>query len=168
LTTTICDWALAQLKWFDGFKPKKICSGQLQLGYEENLALMFWADTWIKFSIKEREKNFFFPKPVKIFVIKGLPGLTLLWFLPVLTLFWGKPTFCAQNQGCQKVYFKPKIQIWINFGGFRHGRCGYILWPFGTLCCPLVYFKALLVYFSLFWYVDLRKIWQTCTERVRH
>jgi hypothetical protein len=27
--------------------------------------------------------------------------------------------------------FKPKIQIWLNFGGACNGRFWYILWPFG-------------------------------------
>jgi hypothetical protein len=37
------------------------------------------------------------------------------------------------GQGCQMVglVFKPKIQIWINFGGPWNEKCWYILWPFG-------------------------------------
>jgi hypothetical protein len=27
--------------------------------------------------------------------------------------------------------FKPKIPIWVNFGGPWNGKCGYILRPFG-------------------------------------
>jgi hypothetical protein len=27
--------------------------------------------------------------------------------------------------------FKPKMPIWVNFGGSCNGRCWYILWPFG-------------------------------------
>jgi hypothetical protein len=27
--------------------------------------------------------------------------------------------------------FKPKIQIWVNFGGSAIGRCWYILWTLG-------------------------------------
>jgi hypothetical protein len=30
-------------------------------------------------------------------------------------------------------FFKPKIPIWVNFGGPRHGKRWYILWPFGNL-----------------------------------
>jgi hypothetical protein len=37
----------------------------------------------------------------------------------------------AGCQGCQIVVFKPKIAIWVNFGGKCNGRCWYILWTFG-------------------------------------
>jgi hypothetical protein len=50
--------------------------------------------------------------------------------------------------------FKPKIPIWVNFGGSFNGNCwhslwtwstdstaiGYILWTFGIFCGNLVYF----------------------------
>jgi hypothetical protein len=49
--------------------------------------------------------------------------------------------------------FKPKIQIWVNFGGPCNGTCWYILrpfvnfvaiwyilWPFGIFYCYLFYF----------------------------
>jgi hypothetical protein len=29
------------------------------------------------------------------------------------------------------IFSNQKIQIWVNFGGSRNGRCWYILWPFG-------------------------------------
>jgi hypothetical protein len=29
-------------------------------------------------------------------------------------------------------FFKPKIPIWVNFGGLQIGKCLYILWPFET------------------------------------
>jgi hypothetical protein len=35
--------------------------------------------------------------------------------------------------------FKPKIPIWVNFGGPWNGKCRYILRPFGTFYGPLVY-----------------------------
>jgi hypothetical protein len=40
-------------------------------------------------------------------------------------------------QGCQ--IFKPKIQIWVNFGGSCNERCWYILWTLGLFCGLLVY-----------------------------
>jgi hypothetical protein len=46
--------------------------------------------------------------------------------------------------------FKPKIPIWVNFGGSYNGRCWYILWPFD-------YFKGHLSYF-----VDFIIIWYIC------
>jgi hypothetical protein len=41
---------------------------------------------------------------------------------------------------------KPKIPIWVNFGGSCNGRCWYILRPFG-----LIY--GHLVYFTVVWYI---------------
>jgi hypothetical protein len=81
--------------------------------------------------------------------------------------------------------FKPKIQIWVNFGGSGDGRCWHILlpfglpmcWPFGILCGHLVYSVAIWytlwpfgilcghsVYIITIWYVlpvfvARRKIW---------
>jgi hypothetical protein len=37
---------------------------------------------------------------------------------------------------------KPKIPIWINFGGPWNGKCWYILWPYGIHYSNLVYFMA--------------------------
>jgi hypothetical protein len=75
--------------------------------------------------------------------------------------------------------FKPKLPIWVNFGGSCNGRCLYTLWPFGIFYGHLVYFTAIwstlkpfgifcghLVffiakwYFFLLWYFVERKIWQ--------
>jgi hypothetical protein len=50
--------------------------------------------------------------------------------------------------------FKPKIPIWVNFGGSSNGRCCYILctfglhilWTFDILC-------GLLVYLVVIWYI---------------
>jgi hypothetical protein len=42
---------------------------------------------------------------------------------------------------------KPKIPIWVNFGGFCNGRCWYILLPFGLFYGRLVNFMA--IWFSL-------------------
>jgi hypothetical protein len=57
--------------------------------------------------------------------------------------------------------FKPKIQIWENFGGTCNGRFWYILWPFGLFYGHLVYFVAdwytylvaIFVYFIVIWYI---------------
>jgi hypothetical protein len=53
--------------------------------------------------------------------------------------------------------FKPKIPIWVNFGGSCNGRRWYILWPSGL-------FYGHCGMFFLFWYVVPRKIWQPCYE----
>jgi hypothetical protein len=69
--------------------------------------------------------------------------------------------------------FKPKIPIWINFGGSYNERCWYILGPFGLFQGHLVYFEAVLstlwpfgIFFP-FWYVAPRKIWQPCLRPYR-
>jgi hypothetical protein len=53
------------------------------------------------------------------------------------------------DQGVARVarwfVFKPKIQIWVNFGGSCNGRCWYILWTLGP-------FYGLLLYFMDIWY----------------
>jgi hypothetical protein len=41
--------------------------------------------------------------------------------------------------------FKPKIQIWVKFGGSCNGRCWYILW----ICGP---FYGILKYFMDLWH----------------
>jgi hypothetical protein len=60
--------------------------------------------------------------------------------------------------------FKPKIPLWVNFGGSCNWRCWHILWPFGLFYFHLVYSTyGHLVYFGIFfpfWYVVPRKIWQ--------
>jgi hypothetical protein len=62
--------------------------------------------------------------------------------------------------------FKPKIQIWVNFGRSCNGRCCFILWTLGPFYCLLLYFmdiwRSILVYFSPSWYFVPRKIWQLC------
>jgi hypothetical protein len=42
--------------------------------------------------------------------------------------------------------FKPKIPLWVNFGGPWVGKCWYILWPFGI-------FYGYLGYFMTIWYI---------------
>jgi hypothetical protein len=39
--------------------------------------------------------------------------------------------------------FKPKIPIWLHFGGYFDGRCWYILRPFGRFCGPCMYFMII-------------------------
>jgi hypothetical protein len=41
--------------------------------------------------------------------------------------------------------FKPKIQIWVTFGGSCNGRCWHILWTLGR-------FYGLSLYFMDIWY----------------
>jgi hypothetical protein len=67
--------------------------------------------------------------------------------------------------------FKPKIPNWVNFGGSCIGKCWYILWPFRLFLQLLEIigiFGDHLVYFSTFWYVVPRKIWQPCTGSIFH
>jgi hypothetical protein len=50
--------------------------------------------------------------------------------------------------------FKPKIPIWVNFGGRWYGRCWCIIWPFGLFYGHLTYFTAfgyILRYFGIFY-----------------
>jgi hypothetical protein len=42
--------------------------------------------------------------------------------------------------------FKPKIPIWVNFGGTWIGKCLYILWPLGISYGDLGYFMTI-------WYI---------------
>jgi hypothetical protein len=37
--------------------------------------------------------------------------------------------------------FKPKIPMWVNFGGPYNKKCWYILWSIGIFCRP----------FGIFW-----------------
>jgi hypothetical protein len=39
--------------------------------------------------------------------------------------------------------FKPKILIWVNFGGPKNGKYWYILWSFKIFYSHLVYFMAI-------------------------
>jgi hypothetical protein len=49
----------------------------------------------------------------------------------------------SAGQGCQMVFFKPKIPIWVNFGGPEIEKCCYVLWPFGILCSFGTFFPVL-------------------------
>jgi hypothetical protein len=39
--------------------------------------------------------------------------------------------------------FKPKIPIWVNYGGPYSGKCRSILWSFGIFYSHLGYFMAI-------------------------
>jgi hypothetical protein len=62
--------------------------------------------------------------------------------------------------------FKPKLPIWVNFGGPQIGKCWYILWPFGIyywhLGCFMTIWYILCSFGTFFrsWYHVPRKIWQ--------
>jgi hypothetical protein len=59
--------------------------------------------------------------------------------------------------------FKPKIQIWVKFGGSCNRRYWNILCLFGLFYDHSVYiFCGHLDYFPPFWYVALIKIWHPC------
>jgi hypothetical protein len=47
--------------------------------------------------------------------------------------------------------FKPKISIWVKFGGPWNRKGWYVLRPFGILDGQLVYFMA--IYFMAIWYI---------------
>jgi hypothetical protein len=50
--------------------------------------------------------------------------------------------------------FKPKIQVWENFGGPCKGRCWYIIWPFALFCVlPFDIFCGRLANFMVIWYI---------------
>jgi hypothetical protein len=82
--------------------------------------------------------------------------------------------------------FKPKIPIWVNFGGSCNGRFSCIMWPLVLFYSYLVYFVAICyilwlfgifynyfgifydyfnIFFPHFWSVVPRKIWQPCSGR---
>jgi hypothetical protein len=45
---------------------------------------------------------------------------------------FSRKTFQTVSAGVARWYvFKPKIPIWVNYGGPQSGKCFYILWPFG-------------------------------------
>jgi hypothetical protein len=75
------------------------------------------------------------------------------------------------QQSCQ--IFTPKIPIWVNFWKVLQWKMlvyymdiRSILRLFGIVLSQLVYFMAILVYFSPFWCVALRKIWQPWFGRI--
>jgi hypothetical protein len=53
---------------------------------------------------------------------------------------WAPSDFVNHRAGLPDVFFKPKILIWVNFGGSCNGRCWYILWKLGPFCDLLLYY----------------------------
>jgi hypothetical protein len=49
--------------------------------------------------------------------------------------------------------FKPKIPIWVNFGGPYNGKCWYIVWSFWNILRLLVYVMVILVMFDIVLYI---------------
>jgi hypothetical protein len=62
--------------------------------------------------------------------------------------------------------FKPKFQIWVNFGGYCNGSCWYLLWTFGpfTVFWYTLSTFAVIWYFFQLWHFVPRKIWQPCRQ----
>jgi hypothetical protein len=59
-----------------------------------------------------------------------------------------------------KCILKPKIPIWVIFGGSCNGRCWYISRQFDTFHNHLVYFVAIwYMYFVAIWYMYFVAIW---------
>jgi hypothetical protein len=84
-----------------------------------------------------------------------------LWFYgnALCKIFFAKITLLcedgAKNSVARWYNFKPKIPIWVNFGGSCNGRCWYlycmdvwsIFWNFSDI------FNVHLVYFVVIWYI---------------
>jgi hypothetical protein len=60
--------------------------------------------------------------------------------------FTGFVNICTATRVDRWHIFKPKIPIWVNFGGSSNGRCWNILWSSGL-------FYGYLVYFTAIWYI---------------
>jgi hypothetical protein len=77
-----------------------------------------------------------------------------------------KPSFQIHTGVARWYIFKQKIPIWVNFGGSYNGRCWYNLWTLHRwILRPFAIFYGYLVFFPLFWYIVLRKIWQSWSTR---
>jgi hypothetical protein len=81
-----------------------------------------------------------------------------------------RTTSSDQVRVARRYSLKPKIQIWVNFGGPWNRKFWYISWPFEIYQSHLVYFRTLenlvLIWyiFPRFWYIVWRKIWQPWTK----
>jgi hypothetical protein len=53
---------------------------------------------------------------------------------------FGRISVRVNNRVARWFVFKPKIQIWVNFGGSCNGRCWYILWTLSPFYSLLLYF----------------------------
>jgi hypothetical protein len=49
--------------------------------------------------------------------------------------------------------FKPKIQIWVNFGGSCTGKCWYILWTLRPFMYGLFYILWTFGKVMVIWYI---------------
>jgi hypothetical protein len=56
------------------------------------------------------------------------------------------PARVVENRVARWLFFKPKIQIWVTFGGSCNERCWYRLWTFGL-------FNSHLTYLMDYWYI---------------
>jgi hypothetical protein len=67
------------------------------------------------------------------------------------------------NRVARWFVFKPKIPIWVNFGGPKIGKCLYISWPFGI-------FYGHCGFFMTIWYIGcsfgaLFPVLVSCTKK---
>jgi hypothetical protein len=67
-----------------------------------------------------------------------------------------------QNRVARWYILRPKIAIWVNFGGFCYVRCWNILLTFDIFNGNLVRFVVILVYVFPILVYFIRKIWQPC------
>jgi hypothetical protein len=59
--------------------------------------------------------------------------------------------------------FKPKIPIWVNFGGPQIGKCLYIKWPLGVFFGDLGYFMT--ICYVLYSFGTFFPVWVSCTKK---
>jgi hypothetical protein len=72
---------------------------------------------------------------------------------------------CVETRVARLLIFIPQIPIGVYFGGLWHGKCWYILWPFGIFYGQLVSFGVIWYIFSRFGMFEPRKIWQPWLQR---
>jgi hypothetical protein len=58
---------------------------------------------------------------------------------------------------------RPKIPIWVYFGGPWNGKCWYILWPFGIIYDHLVNYMA--VWYCMWSFGILFPFWYAWTMK---
>jgi hypothetical protein len=92
------------------------------------------------------------PRDLLIFVYFHITSVaTRVWSWKYLWWMCGNPA--SRKRVARWYIFKPKIPIWINFGGSYNWRCWYILWPLGLFYGRLVFLCHLwwfVTYFSHF------------------
>jgi hypothetical protein len=99
----------------------------------------------------------------------------LVYFPSFGILYQEKSASCSRtqcitgrHQGCQMVYFKQKIPIWVNFNIY-YIKCWYKLCPFGIYFAYLVCFVVIGYFcgnFTPVWYIVTRKIWHPWSATV--